>query len=142
MRQGAFDYILKPVDDETIINVLKNIIVKIDEEAKVISHWEKANERVKKAYQLLKRDFFEALFEQEGMALDFIDEQIHLLEIPLRLESKLILLVGRIDHWLEEIPIKKKYLYQNMISDIVEKYLSNTCIIIPIIRDAFIIWLI
>lgn len=142
LQHHAFDYLLKPVEDEKIIETVQRVIAEIDAELQMNDIMSQAETQLQKANYLLQKDFFEALFDGAPQSLDFIAGELQSLHIPLEPNENVILMMGRVDRWPQHFPLKDKLLLQYAINNIVEEFLREACRIVPVTDDRYLVWFI
>ena len=64
LKLGAFDYILKPVEDDNLISVVKNCIAEIDSEEKKEVWFKDASKQIEKSQPLMKEKFLISLINR------------------------------------------------------------------------------
>lgn len=79
VKLGAFDYILKPVEDDELINVVKRCLVEIDAEKSRDIIFKKAEGQLKESQPLLEKEFYINLVNGNfGSEEDMVMELEHL----------------------------------------------------------------
>jgi len=142
LRQGAFDYLIKPADNEVIMDLIERASVQIDRETDNIQIMEKARHQYKEALHLLREDFFSKLIVgrvEEGPALQ---EQLDSLELPFNRHDSIVLVVARIDKYPIHFTGKDHMLLSYAVENVMEHHLTEICRIYSIKRDSYIIWFI
>ncbi|WP_409345845.1 response regulator [Paenibacillus sp. MBLB4367] len=142
LRQGAFDYLIKPADNETIVDLIGRASAQIDQETDNLQIMEKARHQYKEALHLLREDFFSKLISgrvEEGPALQ---EQLDALELPFNRHDSLVLVIARIDRWPLHFTGKDRMLLSYAVENIMEHHLAEKCRIYSMKRDSYIVWFI
>lgn len=142
LRQGAYEYLLKPVDDEKIIEIVRSVVSEIEDEMKTTLFMEKAQVQIQHAQPVLKREFLVNLLEGQPQASAKLKEQLLSLNILLDVDSDLIVMVGRVDRWPEHYSVKDRLLLQYAINNIVEEYLSQISNLCSTTEGRYVVWLI
>lgn len=142
LRQGAADYLLKPVDDETMLASIRTAIADIETEVLASRSMEKAREQLKQAYPMLRQALLAELLNGRVPPGDKLQDQLDALGIPLDAESGLLLMVGRVDRWPEQFSSKDMLLLEYAIGNIVDEYLSQFCRLYAATEGSFFVWLI
>ncbi|MFC3803833.1 response regulator [Cohnella sp. GCM10012308] len=142
MRENAFDYILKPVEDEVIIEAIQRVIGEIETDLRMHDIMTQTELQLQKAQYLLHKDFFENLLSGRLQTLSSIFGYMQSLQIPLEQEQDVVLMIGRVDRWPQDYRLKDKLQLQYAVNNIVEEFLRKTCRIVSFIEDRYIVWLI
>jgi two-component system response regulator YesN len=142
MRENAFDYILKPVEDEVIIEAIQRVIEEIETDLRMHDIMTQTELQLQKAQYLLHKDFFENLLSGRLQTLSSIFGYLQTLQIPLEQEQDVVLMIGRVDRWPQDYRLKDKLQLQYAVNNIVEEYLRKTCRIVSFNEDRYIVWLI
>ncbi|RAV19271.1 response regulator transcription factor [Paenibacillus contaminans] len=142
LQQNVFDYLLKPVDEEVIVETITRVITEIESNMHVQELMTKAESQLQRAQSLLHRDFSEKLFAGELYAEGTIAESLEMLKLPLRCDLDVIVVVGRTDRWPRDYLLKEKLLMHYAIHNIVKEYLSSACRIVTFIENGYMVWLI
>ncbi|GBG06455.1 hypothetical protein PAT3040_00982 [Paenibacillus agaridevorans] len=142
LRENAFDYLLKPIDDEVIIETVQRVIGEIETDLRMHDIMTQTELQLQKAQYLLHKDFFEHLLYDNHLTIESIAGYVQTLHIPLDLEHEVIMMIGRVDRWPQDYRLKDKLQLQYAINNIVEEYLRETCQIVSFTEDRYVIWLI
>ncbi len=142
LQQNVFDYLLKPIDEEVIVETLTRVIAEIETIMLEQDLMTKAENQLQKAQSLLHKDFSEKLFSGELLTQGLIDESIDMLQIPIRRDQDVIVVVGRTDRWPTGYLLKEKLLMHYAINNIVKEYLDSVCRIVTFIENGYMVWLI
>jgi len=97
IQNDAIGYVLKADDDEELIKAVKKAVKQIEDSRRIEEVTYQAKQRIKTARLLLQREFATTILE--GGYTDTIEmqKQFDELEIPMRADYPLFLLVGRVD---------------------------------------------
>jgi two-component system response regulator YesN len=142
LQQQVFDYLLKPINEEVIVETISRGITEIETNMQVQDLMIKAENQLQKAQSLLHKDFSEKLFSGDLLTPEIIAESVEMLQIPVRCDQDVIVVVGRTDRWPQGYLLKEKLLMHYAIDNIVKEYLGNTCRIVPFLESGYMIWLI
>ncbi|MFC5402721.1 response regulator [Cohnella soli] len=142
LRHDAFDYLLKPVDDDTILDTLQRGILEIETELQTLDVMARAELQLQKAQNLLQKEFVESLLTSQPPAANTIQSQLRELQIPLLPDRSFIMMLGRVDRWPQDYSPKDKLLMQNAVHNIVEEYLHRICRIQSFSESRYSVWLI
>lgn len=141
LRQGVFDYLIKPVEDEKLIETLKNVIIVIEQESRDSRFLEKARAELGQARQFLRSSLMYDILESKSRVLDNLQEHLDFLQIPLSAEQSVLLMVGRVDRWEKEFLSGDKLLIHFAINNIVEEYLNPCCEMLVVTEGRYMVWL-
>jgi two-component system response regulator YesN len=76
MKYGITDYLLKPVEENELIQVLKRIRSEIDEEARLSKALEAGEEQMKKALPVMCETFLNQLITRNSMTAEYIKSEL------------------------------------------------------------------
>jgi len=142
LRHGAFDYLLKPSDRETLLGLIRKAMDCIAEEISEQTVMDRTRQQVKDARPLLVETYMRKLLSGDMDALGELPEQMTLLDIPLRTDSPLALLVGRIDSWPSHLAPKDRLLLEYAACNIMQEYLQSFSRIVSIKDGKSFVWLV
>ncbi|MBP1994499.1 response regulator transcription factor [Paenibacillus eucommiae] len=142
LRENAFDYLLKPIEDEVIVETVQRVIAEIASDLQLQDIMVQSELQLQKAHYLLHKDFFENLLFGVPLTPESIAGYVQTLQIPLDPEQDIILMIGRADRWPQDFQLKDKLLLQYAVNNIVEEYLRGSCRIAAFIGDRHVVWLI
>ncbi|MBP1993745.1 response regulator transcription factor [Paenibacillus eucommiae] len=144
LRQGSYDYLLKPADIEVITVVVRRALNDMEQDIDNSEILEKAKLQYKEALPLLRKDFFVKLIEggfDEAEAAH-LQEQLDFLELPLRVDGDVLLMMGRIDRWPEHFSPNDRILLEYAVSNIAQEYLTPVCKLFSTKHERYIVWII
>ncbi|MBP1992981.1 response regulator transcription factor [Paenibacillus eucommiae] len=142
LQQNVFDYLLKPIDEEVIVETISRVITEIETNMQMQDLMAKAENQLQKAQSLLHKDFSENLFSGDLLTQKMIAESVEMLQIPVRCDQDVIVVVGRTDRWPQGYSLKEKLLMHYAINNIMNEYLNSACRIVPFIEKGYMVWLI
>lgn len=142
LRHGAFDYLLKPSDRETLLGLLRKAMDCIVEEISEQAVMDRTRQQVKDARPLLVETYMRKLLSGDVDAFGELSEQLAMLDIPLRAGSPLVLLVGRIDSWPSHLAPKDRLLLEYAACNIMEEYLQSFSRIVSVKDGKSFVWLV
>ncbi|WP_214627515.1 response regulator transcription factor [Paenibacillus agaridevorans] len=142
LRHGAFDYLMKPSDRETLLGLLRKAMDCIAEEISERAVMDRTRQQVKDARPLLIEMYMRKLLSGDADALGELPEQLAMLDIPLRSGGPLVLLVGRIDSWPMHLAPKDRLLLEYAACNIMEEYLQSFSRIVSIKDGKSFVWLV
>lgn len=142
LRQGAYDYLLKPADEETIEELIRRAIDEVEREIDEIELLTKARLQLRSAQPLLLRDFVHNLLYKGNDSVTAIQEQLDFLDIPMQSDSPVMLIMARVDRWPAHMTANDRLLMEYACSNIIQEYLSPVVSVIPAKEETNMIWLI
>lgn len=142
LRHGAFDYLLKPADRETILGLFRKATDCIEQEISEQTVMDRTRQQIKDARPLLVETYMRELLSGDADALGELPEQLAMLDIPLRADSPLVVLVGRIDSWPSHLSPKDRLLMEYAACNIMEEYLQSFSRIVSVKDGKSFVWLV
>lgn len=124
MRNGSFDYVLKTETDEVILESVKKAIVKLDEEMEMQSALQKTTQLLQRALPYIQKEYLRDLLQGESYALGSLDRQFAQMSISLQPSNPVLLVVGRIDEWTENLNAFDRALILYAVHNISEELLG------------------
>lgn len=126
MRGGSVDYILKTESDEEVLRSVRKAIAQLDAERLSAKFVDKASEQFQLAVPMLQRELLQGLCEGTQPLPSLKPELLRDLHIPLRLDDKVMLVMGRVDCWPDRIAkASDKTLMMFAIHNIAKEYLDS-----------------
>lgn len=98
MRYGALDYLLKPLDDEQLISLLKKITSFIESDKKQRIAESNLQEKLNAGLPFLKEQFIFELITTSKFNKDDVDQKLNLYEIKLN-PGKYWVIIARLDNY-------------------------------------------
>ena len=143
IRHGALDYVLKTDGDEVLIQAVEKAIRSITEEIEIDRLLTKSRNELQAAAATLQKDFIRQLLQGEYCPVPIMAKQFKELQIPLRTDVPVFMVVGRVDEWAEGTNYYDRLLLTYAILNIAGEYLSTTVVHLSLGHDhSRIIWLI
>lgn len=96
IRKGSVDYILKNEDESRIIEAVEKAMLSIDKKMNITELISTANRQMKKALPSIRRDFLWGLLQGDSYLNSVIKDKFSEFEIPLCLNDKVLLVLGRV----------------------------------------------
>lgn len=124
MRNGSFDYVLKTETDEVILESVKKAIAKLDEEMEMHSTLQRTTQLLQRALPYIQKEYLRDLLQGESYALGNMDQQFVQLSISLQPSNPVLLVVGRIDEWTENMNVFDRALILYAVHNISEELLG------------------
>ncbi len=125
LRSGAFDYVLKREEDLKIIQSVKKAVEAIAKENSLDKLLQDARNQRTQALPALRKEYLMELLQGEISSQETRSVCFEELMINLRADDDLILCMGRIDEWREDIGPGDKSLFMYCVNNIVEEHFSN-----------------
>jgi len=83
VKYGAFDYLLKPIYEDQLIDVVSRCMEDITQRSKQVTEWNELAEGMKFSLPLARRDYLESLIVGEGYFTEDTLKKLKVLQIPL-----------------------------------------------------------
>lgn len=142
MRNGGLDYVLKTEGDERILEAFDKAIAGIREEAEKARFIDEARQELYIAKPMLQKEYLISLLEGDRVYSDIIQQRFADLDISLRTDLPVQLIVGRMEEWPEDYTVPDRILLMFAIHNIAKEYLALSLVIpIPYDRTKF-VWLV
>jgi two-component system response regulator YesN len=126
LRQGAVDYLLKPIKDEELMDKVKGTIETL------VRDWEKA-ESVESAMKtmrlnlpLLRSNLLNERLARTGDAAEWAETMV-LYGIPFRLGDTIAMFAVRTEYWFTESKEQELSLYEYAVSNMADEIMGRTC---------------
>ncbi|WP_135553523.1 response regulator [Paenibacillus cymbidii] len=97
VRHQAVDYILKAEGDDVILRSISQAIRSLDQEFAGANLLQAASDQLQKALPALQKEYLLDVLHGEAKALNHLPAQLDNLQIPLRPEHPVLLVVGKVD---------------------------------------------
>ncbi|MBB6670198.1 response regulator transcription factor [Cohnella nanjingensis] len=141
-RQGGTDYILKTESFEVVEQSLRKAIREIAELMQKERMIERARERMKQAMPVLQREFLLGHLEERAGKVSSLAERFAERDLPLDADSKVLIVIGRVDAWDDRLSESDKHLLLYAIENISSEYLASVRVQIIQYERSKLIWLI
>jgi two-component system response regulator YesN len=126
MRNKSVDYILKTENDREVLRSVRKAIEMLNAERLNASFLDKAAEQLRMAIPSLQREILLSVCEGTKPPESLRPELLRDLYIPLALDDKVLLVVGRVDRWPDSIAnASDKALMMFAIHNIAEENLAS-----------------
>jgi len=143
MSLGSLEYILKTESDEKIVQAIEKAIQALDKENEASRLINKAEAHMRLALPTLQKEYVGSLIQGKKVPAALLGEHFANIQLPLRADAPVLVLIGRIDDWNELTMAPDKSLIIYAVQNIVEEMLSNTVISMSLVYESSkIIWLI
>ncbi|RAP75651.1 response regulator [Paenibacillus montanisoli] len=143
-RNGATDYVLKTEGDAQILGAVRKAVEQLESELALEHLVRKAESQMTQALPLMQREYLLELLGGTMAAADnkACNAQLRELKIPLQADRPLLMVMGRVDAWREEMSQSDKMLFLYAVHNIAEEYLADAFHLIQIKygQDRF-VWL-
>ncbi|WP_409342045.1 response regulator [Paenibacillus sp. MBLB4367] len=124
VKYGSFEYILKIESDEKIIRSVERAIEQFEDEYGQRQMFERANDRMRKALPSLQREYVSGLLQGKQVTDNQLERHFKDIDMPLRADMPIFLLLGRVDGWKDMITAPDKALLIYAVQNITEEFLS------------------
>ncbi|MCY9670008.1 response regulator [Paenibacillus alginolyticus] len=121
---GSFEYLLKIESDEKIIRSVQRAIEKFEEEYDQLQMFERANNRMRLALPSLQKDYISGLLQGKSVTSSQLENHFKEIDMPLRTDMPVFLLLGRVDGWRDMITAPDKALLIYAMQNVTEEFLS------------------
>ena len=108
VRGGSIDYVLKTEGDAKIVQAVEKACLELKEEWKVNELIVKAKGSMSIALPMLRKVFLSELLEGARTMTDVRKENLTELNIPLKLDRPVLLVMGKVDHWRSNLSLADK----------------------------------
>lgn len=143
LRQGGTEYILKTEGDEVIIEALQKAAKELDEELQREQWAAEAKERWHQAKSSLRKTLLLDVVNGQSDHRETMAAQFEELDIPLRADEPVLMVLGKIDQWPSEMKTTDCSLYLFAIQNIAQDLLHLSTNVFAIESDrSHIIWFI
>ncbi|MBB6673719.1 response regulator [Cohnella nanjingensis] len=124
VKFGSFEYILKVESDEKIVGSVERAIRKFEEEYDQQLMIRRANERMRKALPSLRKEYLGGVLQGHPISDGQLERHFREIDMPLRADLPVLLLLGRIDAWKEMLTAPDKALLLYAMQNVAEEYLT------------------
>lgn len=143
MRCGSVDYVLKTEGDEKILETVENAIESLKKEAEVDLLIQEAKRQIFRALPSLQKEFLWDLLQGDPYSLQTMPKQFSNLQIKLDAKASVLLVLGRVDNWKQDISPSDRLRLLYAIQNIAEEYISVSSSVFSIVYDrSKLVWLI
>uniref|UniRef100_A9U777 Predicted protein n=1 Tax=Physcomitrium patens TaxID=3218 RepID=A9U777_PHYPA len=126
IRNQCMDYILKTESDETLLRSVRKAIELLQTERMNAGFLDKASEQFQLAVPALQREILQGFCEGTQPLKSLKPELLKSLSIPLTLDGKVMLVMGRVDRWpIQMTKAADKAHMMFAIHNIAKEYLSS-----------------
>ncbi|PYI55589.1 response regulator [Paenibacillus flagellatus] len=125
VKYGSFEYILKIESDRKIIESVERAIARFEEEYDQRRMVERAHDRMRLAVPTLQRDYMAGLLQGKQVTDGQLAQHFQDIDMPLRADMPVMLLLGRVDGWKEFMTAPDKALLLYAVQNIAEEYWSS-----------------
>lgn len=135
IAQQTFDYLLKPVSDEDLIDSVTRVVRQIKARWEEASSFQKALYALNENLPLLRATMLNELLSGKTYAESALADKLKLLELPYGAQDEIGLLLIRMEERFAELPVRDQSLMEYAISNIVNEVMEEDFHIWPA-RDA------
>jgi len=123
LRKGGVDYVLKMDGDEQIVDAVKKAIVAtyadLDKERLI----REAGERMRETLPIMQRELVQYLILGEPYAKESLAQRFAELDIRLKPDFPVLMIVGKADGWNEALKPSEKALLSYAVQNIMEEFM-------------------
>lgn len=134
IRQGAVDYVLKTEGDEAILAAVEKAYHLLTKEFDYTELSQRAKDQMTNALPSLQKDYWMDVLKGEGTDTEKRKKRFEKLQIPLSVDQKVLLMIGRIDEWRDDIEPSDKELLQYCVQNIADEFMS------PLVQSAHVFY--
>ncbi|MDG0812724.1 response regulator transcription factor [Cohnella rhizosphaerae] len=142
LRQGAYDYLLKPADEDAIFGLMEGAVETIEREIDEMEMMAKAKAQLLSAQPLLLQDFVQRLLGPGIDSLADIQEQLNFLDRPMRSDNAVMLMMARIDRWPPHLTSNDRLLLEYACNNIMLEHLSPVSQRLAVKMETYMLWMI
>ncbi|MDQ1908996.1 response regulator [Paenibacillus sp. GD4] len=125
MRDGGLDYILKVEGDEPIFAAVGKAIDRLKEERVSEQLLQKAKRQLEASRLMMQKDYLTSLLQGDISGNSVGQDRFDELYIPLLARERVLLALGRVDRWPENMRPTDRSLYMYAITNISSEYFSQ-----------------
>lgn len=141
LRHGSVDYVLKTEPPEEIVASVSRALESLITERSNKQFVARAREQLQLAVPYLRREWLIQLCEGETAFVKVEPQQFEELDIRLRYEEDVLLILGRVDHWKEGWSASDKALLLYAVHNVAEEFLTGCQVqLVEMDRNRF-LWL-
>lgn len=143
IRDGALDYVLKTDGDEALIEAVEKAVQKLEAEIEINALIAKSKSQIQAAGAALQKDFFFHMLQGDRIGQSRLTRQFKELGISLNPAVPVLLIVGRVDEWAEDMEYYERCLLLYSVQNIAGEYLDTIVVQVSFVYDRFnLIWLV
>lgn len=126
IKHNIQGYMVKPVEDQSLIEQMAAIVAIVQEERKNQYSFERAMQTIRQHLPRLQSDLMNDLLQGKRMPSDKLEEQLQLLEIPLALGQKIVMMLVRYRERLSDYNSYEVSLMEYAISNMATETFSES----------------
>jgi two-component system, response regulator YesN len=135
IRQGAFDYVLKIERDEVIVEAVRKAMSSINSDMQKEALLENARRSMRLALPSLRERYINDLLSGSEVSSNERERQFTDIEMPLNYDMSVMIIVGNVDIWTDNVPYTRRMEVFYGIQSIVEEYLGSFSNIVSVIYN-------
>lgn len=144
LRNDGADYILKTEEDTVIIQAVHKVVERLERQFEINAFMQGVGNRLKQALPILQKEFIWELLQGDG---EWQEEQtvrkMAELEIPLKPDRPVLLVLARIDDWGNKGHTPDQTLMLYAMTNIAQEYMSSAVDVYPLTYEqSRLLWLI
>lgn len=141
VRDGAINYILKTEDDEEIIAAVKQAVDQINKEITDIRFIEESKRQLRIALPVLRSKYLREISQGSRTARSLTPEVFDDMEVKPDFSNPFIAVIGRVDHWRDELSQTDRLLLLSAIDNIGEECFRPFVCLKASLNDDEFLWL-
>ncbi|MEK3717497.1 response regulator [Paenibacillus sp. FSL R7-0333] len=122
MRGGGVDYLLKTEGEEAILHAVEQAAAQLDAAVEAEELIERAHRQLQLVRPLLLGDYLLELMQGDSPGVSQLAHKFQELECPLDAARGVLLTIGRVDDWRDELSVADRELMLYAIRNIAEEY--------------------
>ncbi|WNR46027.1 response regulator transcription factor [Paenibacillus roseipurpureus] len=136
LRHGALDFVLKTEGDQVLMEKVKQAIQIIELDRAQEQFMAKAREQLHQSKAAVQKEYIKDILLGDKMVIKVRQQQFKELQLDLDGEEQVLLVLGKVDKWLESSQRTDRALYQFAIQNIAEEYLTKSAKLMSIQLDS------
>jgi two-component system response regulator YesN len=142
LRSGGADYLLKTESEEAIVDSVRKALAAAEVERRNIHALENARMQLKLAEPILRRELLLGICNGTIKYRGENTELVHESAVPLNFQWPVMLMIGRVDRWKENLSTADKAMLSYAIENITQEMLSLCRLQTISIDDSRMVWFI
>lgn len=124
LRNGSVDYLLKTEGDEAIVQSVQKALMALSEAVAAEALITKSKQQMQLIAPRLQKELLWDLVQGDTWTRDALSQSFQEVYIELNPAEPVVVMIGRVDQWKEEVRSLDKSLYLFAIQNIAKEYLS------------------
>ena len=136
IQHNGVSYILKTEDHDKVINAVENAIEEIQKGIKIEGLILKAKEQMNMTLEMLRNDYFIHLLHEE-LSISTAGSQFEQLEVPIRPDLPIVLLIGHVDNIAADLGYRDKVQYLYSVGLIIGQNLNTKITSVTVMDEKY-----